>query len=226
MSSEQPSLLELRELAMAYPQPGDGALHVFSGVSLAVGLGEMVVVVGRSGSGKTTLLKIAAGLLEPSGGRVEWSGRSIAELGPAERTRLRAVHLGFVFQGAALIETLTAAENVAVPRLPNGTSRSARARALLLLDQVGFGARSRHFPAELSGGEQQRVAIARAMFADPPLLLVDEPTANLDRRGAESVTSLLVRLAKEGRGLLVASHDPHLSTAASRVFHLEPPNTD
>jgi ABC-type lipoprotein export system ATPase subunit len=215
-------LVELEGIGMVFPSPAGGSIEVLRSMTFGVCGGELVVVSGRSGSGKTTLLRIAGGLLRPVAGEVRWNGEAVDGLSADALTKRRATHLGIVFQGAALIETLTAAENVAVPGLPQGLRASGRQRALDLLDEVGAGKRARHFPRQLSGGEQQRVAIARALFSDPPLLVVDEPTANLDRRSADGVIRLLAKQARSGRGLLVASHDPGLIAAADRVVELEP----
>ncbi|MGH2467373.1 MAG: ABC transporter ATP-binding protein, partial [Candidatus Limnocylindrales bacterium] len=189
---------------------------------LAVGQGDLVVVAGRSGSGKTTLLGIAAGLVEPSSGHVLWQGARVADLSADARARRRGSLIGIVFQNAALIETLTAAENVLVAAVPAGVRREDGRRARELLGEQGLGARRDHDPSRLSGGERQRVALARALFADPPLLIVDEPTANLDRVTADGLIETLVRLAAAGRGLLVASHDRHLIDRATGLIRLEP----
>lgn len=215
------ALVELRSVVMTYPGRDHGEpVPVLRGIDLSVAPGELVVVAGRSGSGKTTLLNIAAGLLRPTGGAVSWSGAEIGALSLDALARLRGRSVGIVFQNAVLIETLTAAENVALAAVPAGV-RGGRERAMELLDQFGVATRARHYPAHLSGGEQQRVAIARALFADPPLLIVDEPTANLDRRTADGVVEILRGLAEHGRGLLVASHDTHAMDSAARVLELE-----
>ncbi|MFI5254124.1 MAG: ABC transporter ATP-binding protein [Candidatus Limnocylindrales bacterium] len=206
---------------MTYP-PVDGGLplRVLDGISLTVLAGELVLVAGRSGSGKTTLLSIAAGLLRPTVGEVRWSAASLNGMSMDALARLRGTGIGVVFQNGALIDTLTAAENVALAAVPRGL-RTSRNRARELLADQGLSARADHFPSHLSGGEQQRVALARALFADPPLLIVDEPTANLDRRSADALIRLLRRQAIDGRGLLVASHDAHLIREANRVIQLE-----
>jgi putative ABC transport system ATP-binding protein len=213
-------MLALDSVAMTYPT-SDGTIELFRNLTLAVWPGELVAVVGRSGSGKTTLLRIASAMLRPVAGSVRWNGELVDHVDDGRLVAWRAGHLGIVFQGAALIDTLTAAENVAIAAIPS------RARGVMPLDphdllgKVGVSNRSRHFPRQLSGGEQQRVALARALFSDPPLLIVDEPTANLDRRSADEVIELLGSLARDGRGLLVASHDPHLVGVADRVIELE-----
>jgi ABC-type lipoprotein export system ATPase subunit len=215
-------VLELREIGMVYPRNGmPTPLRVIDGVSVVVRRGDLVVVAGRSGSGKTTLLNIAAALLAPTSGSVSWGDAELASLAPSAVAALRARHLGVVFQGAALIDSLTAAENVALPALPRGRGESGRRRALALLADVGLGARGGHFPRQLSGGERQRTAIARALFNDPALLVVDEPTANLDRASADAAIDLLAELADDGKGLLVASHDEHLIRRASSILWLE-----
>ncbi|MES2208715.1 MAG: ATP-binding cassette domain-containing protein [Chloroflexota bacterium] len=215
-------LLALREIGMTYPGRDHGEpLRVFESIDLAVEKGDLVVAAGRSGSGKTTLLHIAAGLVRPTTGEVRWSDVALAELDDDRLARIRGRSIGIVFQNAALIETLTAAENVALQAIPGGV-RDGRERALELLARQGLFGRARHYPSHLSGGEQQRVALARALFADPPLLIVDEPTANLDRRSAEAVTRQLRQLADDGHGLLVASHDAHVISIATRVLDLEP----
>ncbi|MBI2762264.1 MAG: ATP-binding cassette domain-containing protein [Chloroflexi bacterium] len=215
-------LLTLREIGMTYPGRDHGEpLLVFGNVDLAVERGALVVAAGRSGSGKTTLLHIAAGLLRPTAGEVHWADVALDDLDDDGLAALRGRSVGIVFQGAALIDTLTAAENVALQAVPSGV-RDGCDRALELLGRQGLAARARHFPGHLSGGEQQRVALARALYADPPLLIVDEPTANLDRRSAEAVTRQLQSLAEDGHGLLVASHDTHVISIATRVLDLGP----
>lgn len=215
-------VLELRGIGMVYPRDGMPApLRVLDDVAELVRGAELVVVAGRSGSGKTTLLNIAAALLAPTSGTVCWGNAELGSLVPSAVTALRARQIGVVFQGAALIDSLTAAENVALPALPRGRDADGRQRALDLLAAVGLPARTGHFPRQLSGGERQRTAIARALFNDPPLLLVDEPTANLDRASADAVIGLLAGLAAGGKGLLVASHDEHLIRRADRVLWLE-----
>jgi ABC-type lipoprotein export system ATPase subunit len=216
------ALIELHSVVLTYPDhDGGGPVEVLQGIDLTVTRGEIVVVAGRSGAGKTTLLNVAAGLLRPTSGAVRWDGTDIAGLGSDALARLRGRTLGMVFQNAALIETLTAAENVALASVPSGV-RGGRARVKELLEEMGVASRAGHYPASLSGGEQQRVAIARALYADPPLLIVDEPTANLDRRTADHVLATLDLLASNGRGVLVASHDRHALGIAARVLELEP----
>ncbi|HWP62492.1 MAG TPA: ABC transporter ATP-binding protein [Candidatus Binatia bacterium] len=214
-------LLSLVAVTKVYPsRDGQTPIRVLEGVDLELRAGELVCVAGRSGAGKTTLLNIAAGLVMPTSGVVLWGDVELDALGDAERSRLRRERLGLVFQDAGLIDRLTAAENVALPGLPAGLGRDARRRARELLEIVGVSNRANHFPSQLSGGERQRVGIARALFRDPPALLVDEPTANVDRATADAIIDLLVSLRAAGKGLLVASHDPHLIARADRVLAL------
>lgn len=215
-------LLHMDGIAMSYPgRDGDARLMVLDALALEVAPSELVCIAGRSGSGKTTLLNIAAGLLRPTAGEVRWGERALGELTDVEVAHLRRDHIGFVFQSGGLIPILTAAENVALPSLPEGMDIDGRRRALMLLDLVGMANRADHFPSQLSSGEQQRVAVARGLYSNPPMLLVDEPTANLDRGTADGVIALLASLRGDGRGLLVATHDQRLIDRADRVQTLE-----
>lgn len=213
--------LQLEGLSMSYPvRDSDRMLDVLNDVSFSVGSQETYCVAGRSGSGKTTLLTIAAGLLRPSSGRVSWLGDDISTLGAEAVARLRRERVGVVFQSGGLIGSLTAEENVALPGMVDARA-DPRRRARELLGLVGLADRGRHFPSELSGGEQQRVALARALFRDPPVLLVDEPTANLDRATANSIIDVLTDIAASGKAVLVASHDPVLIDRATTVLRID-----
>lgn len=213
-------LLTLQHVSMSFTVPSGPPIEVLADVSAMVRAGEMVVAAGRSGSGKTTLLNIAAGLLRPSAGSVTWNEEQVQALSAEAIAGRRRRHLGYVFQAAGLIASLTAAENAALPGMADGRWRDQAARSLEVLDLVGLRERARHFPAQLSGGEQQRVGLARALFGDPPLLVVDEPTANLDRRTADEIIELLVGLREAGMALLVAAHDVNLISRADRLVEL------
>ena len=199
-----------------------------AGVDLDVRPGEYVVVFGRSGAGKTTLLNLLGGLDRPDEGTVELDGADLdgIALGGLGRDRLaglRRDRIGFVFQTFGLLAELTAAENVEVPlrlRRTPADERDARVRAALEL--VGLGLRGRHFPEQLSGGEQQRVAVARALVAEPPLVLADEPTSQLDAANSHAIAALLRELV-DTRGLtaVVATHDPIVVAAADRTIELD-----
>lgn len=214
-------LLTIEGVDKMYPgRGGSPSVEVLRAVDLTVAPGELVAIAGRSGSGKTTLLQIAAGILAPTTGAVWWGETPLQSLGDDARARRRGVLIGIVFQNAALIESLTAEENVLVAALPTDAKRLGP-RAAELLAAQGLGDRVGHYPSNLSGGERQRVALARALLNDPPLLLVDEPTANLDRASADAVIGTLRNLATDGHGVLVATHDPHLVRVATSAFYLE-----
>lgn len=188
--------------------------------SFSVRAGEVVGLVGPSGSGKSTALHVVGGLLEPTEGDVDVLGTELTALSPAERTRLRRDHVGFVFQQFHLLPSLSARENVALPLVERGVSRRDRQRrAAALLEQVGLGDRATHRPGELSGGEQQRVAIARALVTDPEIVLADEPTGELDTETGERVLELLVDVADD-RTVLVATHDERAIEVTDRVLRL------
>jgi putative ABC transport system ATP-binding protein len=185
-----------------------------------LGAGEFVAIAGRSGSGKTTLLNIAAGLYPPDQGEIRWFGDPIAGLTAGARAQVRAKRMGIVFQLGGLLEQLTAVENVSLVDMPRHLGRDGRARAREMLAQVGLGDRQDHFPAQLSGGERQRVALARALYAEPDVLIVDEPTGNLDLGTGAAIAVLLASLKVGRRALLVASHDPDVLRRADRVLDL------
>jgi ABC-type lipoprotein export system ATPase subunit len=210
--------LELRGIRLEYRPSGRPPICVFADVDVTVDPDELVVLAGRSGSGKTSLLNIATGLLRPTTGQVSWDGQVVAD--PADFARLRRDRIGIVIQGGGLISTLTALENVEIA-LDGAGKREARDRAREVLARLGVDGRRDNFPSQLSGGEQQRVALARALVRQPAVLLVDEPTANLDRRNANEIIELLAQLRDDGRSLLVASHDPAMIEAGDRVVRLE-----
>ena len=223
-------VLELADVVRRYPQADGSELTVLDTVSLTVQAGETVSVAGRSGSGKSTLLHLAAGIETPSQGTVRLGGRELAGLPDAERSRLRGRQVGLVFQFFHLVPYLSVRENVLLPariagvrRVPDdsGTLREAGAVADWLLSAVGLEGRALEPARRLSGGEMQRTAIARALLLQPALLLADEPTGNLDARGALVVADLLFRLVRErGAGLLLATHDPELAARADTRLRL------
>jgi len=202
---------------------GEEVRQVLRETSAAIAEGEMVAIRGRSGSGKSTLLNLIAGIDLPSCGEVWVAGTCLSRLSPAERTLFRRDHLGFVFQFFNLIPTLTVLENVQLPaELAGRPAAEAAARGRELLAEVGLESRERSFPDRLSGGEQQRVAIARALVQDPPLLLADEPTGNLDDATGRAVMSLLARVTRDRRRTLVlVTHSAPLAAAADRVLAIE-----
>jgi len=197
-----------------------GVLPVLAGAELEVRAGEVVAVLGPSGSGKTTLLHLLAGLDRPTSGEVWWGDQAVHTRPPRELARLRSERVGLVFQDPHLLPELDATANVSLPGRIRG--RASVARAEELLASVGLSERIGARPATLSGGERQRVAVARALYADPPLILADEPTGSLDRASARSVFDLLVRLARErGRAVVMVTHDEGLVRDVDARYRLE-----
>lgn len=204
----------------------DGAdgnvIRVLRGVDLRLCRGETVSIVGPSGSGKSTLLHILGGLDLPSSGRIALGGRDVANMDDVQLAKVRNRYVGFVFQFHHLLRDFTALENVMMPQLIAGSTRTAaRKRALELLDQVGLADRSGHVPAKLSGGEQQRVATARALANEPPVLLADEPSGNLDLDTSEVLHDVLFDLVRDhGTAMVVVTHNAALASRTDRILRL------
>ena len=199
---------------------GGRAVSVLSDVSLEIPARQFVAVAGPSGSGKSTLLGLIAGLDRPTAGSITVAGREITRLTEDDLARFRLDTIGYIFQSFHLVPTLTAAENVAVPRELAG-ERDALPRARGLLAELGLGDRTEHYPVQLSGGEQQRVAVARAVARRPPLLLADEPTGNLDTATGKQIIELIVGLNRTlGSTLVLVTHDPALAAHADRLVTL------
>lgn len=191
-------------------------------VSFELERGELAVLRGPSGSGKTTLLAIVGAMLLPTSGEVEIDGEPVSRMRDRHRALVRRRKVGFVFQDVQLVDGMTVIENALLPRVPDGITRADRDRAGTLLERFGVASLAARVARSLSGGERQRVALARALLCDPPLLLLDEPTAHLDDARAEQVADELAALASEGRAVLVATHDPRVaqSRAVGRVLDL------
>src|SRR5499426_969182 len=212
-------MISVRRLSMRLTS-GGSAVDVLENVSLDVPHGQFLAVAGPSGSGKSTLLGLVAGLDRPTAGEIVVDGVEITRLPEDELARFRRDTIGYVFQSYHLIPTLTALENVAVPFELAGDA-DATARARILLDDVGLGARAHHYPVQMSGGEQQRVAVARAVCRQPRLLLADEPTGNLDSATGKQIIELLVSLNRTlGSTLVLVTHDAALATHADRIVTL------
>jgi putative ABC transport system ATP-binding protein len=218
------SMISLRNVSKVYRGAHKAnEVSVLTDFDLQVDAGEFVALMGPSGSGKTTLLNLIGGLDTPSSGEVVIADTHLEGLSSRKLATWRARHIGFVFQSHNLIRILSAAENVELPLLLKALSRKERARLTQeALRQVGLLERASHRPGALSGGQQQRVGIARAIVADPPVLLLDEPTGNLDRSTAEGILALLRHVHSSGRTVLMVTHDPEAARTASRAVHLEP----
>ncbi|HXS83334.1 MAG TPA: ABC transporter ATP-binding protein [Methylomirabilota bacterium] len=214
-------MISVRGLRRTFVTPA-GRFDALTGIDLDVAAGEFVAVVGRSGSGKTTLLNLIAGLDQPSSGSVTVAGRGIHELDHDQLAAWRGKHVGIVFQFFQLLPTLSVAENVMLPMdlASQVPARDRAARAAALLERVGVADQAGKLPAMLSGGQQQRVAIARALANDPPLLLADEPTGNLDSATSQEVFALFGSLAHEGKTVVVVTHERDASTGVTRTVTL------
>jgi len=202
-------LVAIRDLYKEYRR-GPEVVHVLDGLSLDIEEGDFVALMGPSGSGKSTLLNLLGGLDRPTSGRLRVQGLDLGELSDAALAQWRADNVGFVFQNVELPLLLT--------ELPSA-ERMRRARAALKL--VGLADRARHRPGQLSGGQEQRVGIARAIVTDPTLLLCDEPTGDLDRKSGDEILDLLQALNRQGKTIVMVTHDPHAAERADRTLHLE-----
>lgn len=214
-------IVRIRELCKTYDE-GDRRLRVLDRVSLDIGRGEFVVVLGASGSGKSTLLNLLSGVDQPDSGCICIDGAAISAFGDRRQTLFRRDHIGIVFQFFNLIPTLTILENITLPQELGGGSRGAlERRAREMLAQVGLADRAEAHPDRLSGGERQRVAIARALLHEPKIVLADEPTGNLDDDTGRQVLALLLRLTREaGRTLVMATHSNEIARRADRVCRI------
>ena len=209
-------MIQVRALTKSI-DTGTHRVEILKGIDLTIPRGQFAAIMGPSGSGKSTLLGLLAGLDTPTSGHVILDGEDITNLGEDDMALLRGRKIGFVFQSYHLISTLTAEENVLLPMELAGAEGGGRERARELLDRVGLGGRSDHYPVQLSGGEQQRVALARAFALRPPILLADEPTGNLDSTTGSAVLELLLALNREqGTTMVLVTHEQSLAESADR----------
>lgn len=218
-------LIRTEKMSKSY-QMGEVTVHALRDVSLSIFPNQVTVILGPSGCGKTTLLNQIGGIDTPTSGRIKVDGYEIQDLSQKKLTIYRQENIGFIFQFFNLIPNLTAVENIefVLEYVMDMPSRKVRGMALDLLDKVGLKDRADHYPYQLSGGEQQRVSIARALSKDPKILLADEPTGELDYTTGKKILGLLVSFAKNGRGVLIVTHNKEIGKIAHRVLHLKDGN--
>ncbi|MGQ0732169.1 MAG: ABC transporter ATP-binding protein [Acidobacteriota bacterium] len=216
------ALVNVRDVHKYYAR-GDERIDVLQGVNLEIPKSDFLALMGPSGSGKTTLLNLIGGLDQPSSGSIEVDGADITRLSSGQLAQWRARNIGFVFQLYNLLPILTAERNVDLPLLLTRLSKAERRKRVgIALNVVGLSDRAKHYPRQLSGGQEQRVGIARAIVTDPTLLLCDEPTGDLDRKAGDEVLDLLKRLNQDhGKTIVMVTHDPHAAAHAKRTLHLE-----
>ena len=221
MTNNGNDLVEVRNLHKEFRR-GSERIDVLQGVDLEIPEGDFLALMGPSGSGKSTLLNLIGGLDSPTDGTISVAGSRIDRLSSAKLAHWRARHIGFVFQLYNLLPVLTAERNVELPLLLTSLSRAQRrSHVETALAVVSLEDRAKHFPRQLSGGQEQRVGIARAIVTDPTLLLCDEPTGDLDRKSGDEILELLVALnAEHGKTIIMVTHDPHAATRAKRTLHL------
>jgi putative ABC transport system ATP-binding protein len=220
--SDDRTLVRVRELHKVFHR-GTERIDVLQGLDLEIASGDFLALMGPSGSGKTTLLNLLGGLDRPSQGTIDIGGERIDSLSSSQLARWRARHVGFIFQLYNLLPALTAERNVELPLLLTHLSRAERRRHVeAALAVVGLSDRAKHYPRQLSGGQEQRVGIARAVVNDPTLLLCDEPTGDLDRRSSDEILDLLQALNREhGKTIVMVTHDPLAAARARRTLHLD-----
>jgi ABC-type lipoprotein export system ATPase subunit len=215
------AIITVSDLKKTYEMDDDVHVIALAGVSLEIPEGAFVTTMGPSGSGKSTLMHIVGGLDRPSSGNVKVGKYNVTTLDEQEMAVYRRKMIGFIFQSFNLIPSMTALENVALPLRLNGVAKKERLeRAFNLLKEVGLQDRVYHKPTQLSGGQQQRIAVARALANDPPIILADEPTGNLDTTSGENIMEMLKSLNQNGRTIMVVTHDPRMAHYADRVIEM------
>lgn len=214
-------LIQIEDLCKVY-NPGENEVRALDHVSLTVNTGEYVAIIGQSGSGKSTLMNMIGCLDVPTSGEYILNGQSVSHLTDDELSDIRNQEIGFIFQGFNLIPSFTAVENVELPLLYRGIGKRERHElAVKALEKVGLSQRMSHRPSEMSGGQQQRVAIARAIAQAPPVILADEPTGNLDSGSSKEIIQILKELHKEGRTVILITHDNEIAAQAKRVIRIK-----
>ena len=211
-------LVEIRDVCNIY-NPGENEVRALDHVSLIIGEGEFVAIIGQSGSGKSTLMNMLGCLDTPTSGKYFLHGQDVSHMTDDEQSDVRNREIGFIFQGFNLIPSLTALENVELPLIYRGVAKKERELlSMNALSKVGLGQRMTHKPNEMSGGQQQRVAIARAIAQAPPILLADEPTGNLDSGSSKEIINIIKKLYLEGRTVIIITHDPGIAKQAKRII--------
>lgn len=214
------ALVDVRNICKVY-NPGENEVRALDGVSLTIDIGEYVAIIGQSGSGKSTLMNMLGCLDVPTSGEYFLNGQDVSDMTDDELSDIRNKEIGFIFQGFNLIPNLTAVENVELPLIYRGVGKKERNKlAVDALKMVGLSHRMDHKPSEMSGGQQQRVAIARAIAAKPPVILADEPTGNLDTASSKEIITILKGLHKEGRTVILITHDNEIADQAKRVIRI------
>lgn len=222
MNTEKSKVLaRCRELKKHFSIPGGGINKVLKGIDLKVSAGEFVTLMGPSGCGKSTLLNIIGGLIPPTSGQVEVNGKQLHGMKHLQLTQVRRHDVGWIFQDFNLIPNLTALENVVIPmNLAGKIGPDAVDRAKVIIKKLGLGDRMDHFPDGLSGGQQQRFSVGRALVNDPPLIVADEPTGNLDTQAGLKIIDLFKELASQGKAVLMVTHDINLARASHKIYVL------
>lgn len=215
------ALVDVKDICKIY-NPGENEVRALDNVTLSIDTGEYVAIIGQSGSGKSTLMNVLGCLDVPTSGSYYLNGSNVSELTDDELSDIRNMEIGFIFQGFNLIANLTALENVELPLIYRGVAKKERHKlAKESLEMVGLSHRIDHKPSEMSGGQQQRVAIARAIAAKPPVILADEPTGNLDSSSSKEIIQILKNLHKDGRTVILITHDNEIADQAKRVIRIK-----